>query len=197
MSIIKVKSKDCIVAVFEDDVVLLDAIKVSNDKGYKILDSYTPFPVHGIEPLLGIKRSNLAVAAFMFGFFGFCAGLSLVTYTMHLDWPTVFGGKPTWALTSFIPVTFELTILFAALGMTFTYYWISGLLPGVQPIIYDKRATDDRFLVLFEADDRAEEIRETMKQNGSVELRDDIHYTHNFPGPLPIILKSKYQMENE
>ena len=161
MSIIKVKKTPAVVAVYEDDEVLLHALKMAKERGFKILDCFTPFPVHGIESILGLKRSNLAVAAFIFGMFGFTCGLSLVTYTMHLDWPVIFGGKPTWPLASFIPVTFELTILLSALGMTFTYYWICGLLPGVQPVIYDRRSTDDRFVVLLDSSTgRGDEIKE-------------------------------------
>ncbi|RYY70649.1 MAG: DUF3341 domain-containing protein [Chitinophagaceae bacterium] len=186
---IKIDRINCIVAVFEDDEILLEALKKSRAAGFKILDCFTPFPVHGIERILGIKRSNLGVAAFVFGLIGFLISLTLQSYSMRIDWPNNIGGKPSWPLTSFIPVLFELTVLCCALGMTFTFFWISGMFPGVQPIIYDKRATDDRFVVIFDEAGRGDEIRSLMQANGVAELRDDQYISHNFPGPLPITIK--------
>src|SRR6185437_6733536 len=136
---IKIKRTPAIVAIFEDDDLLKDAIRAGNDKKYKVLDCFTPFAVHGLEPLLGIKRSNLAVAAFVFGCIGFlCAG-TMMTYDMRVDWPMDIGGKPTWPLTSFIPILFEWSVLFSALGMTFTFFWICGMFPGAEPVLYDIR----------------------------------------------------------
>jgi hypothetical protein len=186
---IKIDRINCIVAVFEDDEILLRALEKAKAAGLNILDCFTPFPVHGIEKILGIKRSNLGVAAFVFGTLGFLLSLTLQSYAMRLDWSHNIGGKPTWPLASFIPILFELTVLIASLGMTFTFFWISGMFPGVQPIIYDKRATDDRFVVIFEEAGRGDEIRSLMQQNGVSELRDDQYISHNFPGPLPITIK--------
>ncbi len=185
---IKITKTNCIVAVFEDDEILLEALKKARAAGFKILDCFTPFPVHGIEKILGIKRSNLGVAAFTFGAIGFLLSMTLQTYSMTIDYPNNIGGKPVWPLTSFIPVLFELTVLIASLGMTFTFFWISGMFPGVQPIIYDKRATDDRFVVIFDEAGRGNEIRTLMQENGVSELRDDQYISHNFPGPLPLKL---------
>jgi hypothetical protein len=186
---IKINKTNCIVAVFEDDEVLLEALKKAKAAGFNILDCFTPFPVHGIEKILGIKRSNLAVAAFVFGTIGFLISMTLQTYSMSIDWPNNIGGKPIWPLTSFIPVLFELTILSCALGMTFTFFWICGLFPGVQPIIYDLRATDDRFVVIFDEAGRGNEIRTLMQESGVSELRDDQYISHNVPGPLPLKIR--------
>ena len=97
---IKITKTPCTVAIFEDDEVLLEALRKSRAKGLKILDCFTPFPVHGIERVLGIKRSNLGIAAFVFGCFGFTVAFLLQTYVMKFDWPNNIGGKPTWPLAS-------------------------------------------------------------------------------------------------
>src|ERR1051326_6578213 len=97
--------KPCVVAVYNDDDKLLDTLRKAMAKGWKPIDCFTPFPVHGIEKILGIKRSNLAVAGFVFGCFGTCIALMLMTYTMRWDWPEDIGGKPTWPLASFIPAS--------------------------------------------------------------------------------------------
>jgi hypothetical protein len=186
---IKVTKTPAVMAIFDDDEVLLNALKEGNNKGYKVLDCFTPFPVHGIEKILGIKRSNLGVAAFTFGCIGFSLAMFITTYTMRIDWPVNIGGKPIWPLASFIPILFELSVLIASLGMTFTYMWISGLFPGVEPVIYERRATSDRFVVMYEAGSRGQEIRDVMAANGAVELRDEDYISHNFPGPSPIKLK--------
>ena len=186
---IKVTKTPAIVAVFDDDDVLKSAIKTSNEKGYKILDCFTPFPVHGIERLLGIKYSNLGVAAFVFGCIGFSLAMTLMTYTMTVDWPVNIGGKPTWPLASFVPILFEGTVLICSLGMAFTYYWICGMFPGVEPVIYDIRATDDRFVLILEEGNRGEEIKGAMNIQGMVDVRNDDYITHNFPGPAPIKLR--------
>jgi hypothetical protein len=186
---IKVTRTPAVVAIFDDDTLLLKALQDGRNRGFKALDCFTPFPVHGIEKILGIKRSNLGVAAFVFGCIGFSFAMFLMTYTMRIDWPENIGGKPTWPLTSFIPILFELTVLIASLGMAFTFFWISGMFPGVEPVIYDKRATNDRFVVLYEADEKAQEIRDVMASHGAVELRDDQYISHNFPGPSPIKLR--------
>ncbi|MCX6352683.1 MAG: DUF3341 domain-containing protein [Bacteroidetes bacterium] len=186
---LKIKRTNCIVAVFNDDHVLLGALRTAVAKGYNIIDVFTPFPVHGIEKTLGIKRSNLGIAAFVFGCIGLCFGLSLTYYTMTYDWRINIGGKPNWPLLSFVPVLFECTILITALGMVTTFYTICKLAPGVIPVIYDKRATDDRFVVLLEDDARGAEIRMIMKENGAEEIRDDVHVTDNFPGPSPLKLR--------
>jgi hypothetical protein len=186
---IKVNRTPAIIAIFDDDDNLKHAIKEGNDKGYKVLDCFTPFPVHGIERLLGIKRSNLAVAAFVFGCIGFSLAMTLMTYTMRIDWPEDIGGKPTWPLTSFIPILFEMSVLIASLGMINTYFWVNGMFPGIEPIIYDKRSTDDHFVLIYREDNRGEEIKASMAKYSPIEVRNDEFISHNFPGPLPILLK--------
>jgi hypothetical protein len=189
MSLIKIRRTDCIVAVFNDDDVLMDALKKSRAKGYKIIDVFTPFPVHGIEKALGIKRSNLGVAAFAFGCVGLLFGFALTGYTMTYDWPMDIGGKPIWPLLSFVPILFECTVLIASLGMVTTFFTVSKMAPGVIPVIYDKRATADRFVVLYEVDGRINEVRSNLNAWGVEEIRNDVHVDHNMPFPLPFKLK--------
>lgn len=189
LSIVKIKRTNCVVAVFDDDQVFLDALATARHKGYEMLDAFTPFPIHGIEKVVGMKRSNLAIAAFVFGCIGLLFGLSLTGYTMRVDWPMNIGGKPTWPLLSLVPVLFECTVLISALGMVTTFFVISKLGPGVLPVIYDKRATADRFVVLLKDGKNGAEIRQSMKDAGAVDLRDDVHVDHNLPMPLPIRLK--------
>jgi hypothetical protein len=72
------------------------------------------------------------------------------------DWPIMFGGKPYWSVPAFIPITFEMTVLFAAWGMTITFYTICGMWPGVKAKTLDDRITDDKFCVAFDVTDASE-----------------------------------------
>ena len=189
MSSTLLKRTPCVVGVFDDDDVFLDGCKTIKGKGLNVLDAFTPFPVHGIEKILNIPRSNLAVAAFMFGCFGFICGLALQVGLAGFDWPNNFGGKPPVALPAFVPVTFELTILCASLGMVGTYFFRSTLLPGFEPKIYDQHATSHHFVVLVESANMTEDIKETLKDIGAIEVREDEYLEQNAPFPLPIKMK--------
>jgi hypothetical protein len=86
----------------------------------------------------------------MFGATGTTCALTLQIATMGVDWPMNIGGKPHLAFPSFIPVSFELTVLFTALGMVATFLLASGLVPGAQKTIFDPRSSDDKFILVFD-----------------------------------------------
>jgi hypothetical protein len=103
--------------LYEDEEVLLRAVKEANDQHLDIMDVYSPFPVHGLDPLLGLEESRLHIAGFVFGMTGTALSFGFMTWVFTRDWPIIFGGKPYFSAPSFIPITFELTVLFAAIGM--------------------------------------------------------------------------------
>lgn len=183
------KRTPCVVGVFDDDDKFLQGLRFVKEKNLNVLDTFTPFPVHGIEKVLNVPRSNLAVAAFIFGALGFLTGLSIQVYMQGIDWPNNFGGKPPIAIPSFIPVTFELTVLFASLGMVGTFFFRSMLLPGFEPKLYDQHATSHHFVVLVEADSMTDDINDILKEAGAIETRQDEYLEQNGPAPLPIKMK--------
>ncbi len=166
--------KSYLVGVFDDDDVLLNAIKSLREQGLKIVEAFTPFPIHGIDGALGLKRSRLPQAAFMFGATGLTCGLTLQISTLGFDWPMNIGGKPHLAFPAFIPVSFELTVLFAALGMVGTFLLASGLGPGSQKTVFDPRSSDDKFILVFDPakNDKfsLEEITSMLKSAGASEV---------------------------
>lgn len=166
--------KNYLIGVYDDDDVLLKAISELRDQGAKIFEAFTPFPIHGIDPAMGIKRSRLPQAAFIFGATGLASALTLQIATLGFDWPMNVGGKPHIAFPSFIPVSFELTVLFAALGMVGTFLLASGLGPGSQKTIFDPRSSDDKFILVFDLSKNnslgVEKLSEMLKATGASEV---------------------------
>lgn len=165
--------KNFVLGVYDDEDVLLDGIKKVRDSGVKIKEVYSPFPVHGMEAALGYKTSRLSVAAFMFGLTGTCLALTLQIGTMAVDWPMIIGGKDFLPFPTFIPVTFELTVLLAAFGMVGTFFVASNLKPWGKPRIYDIRSTDDKHIMavdLAKNDMSEADIQKALKDSGASEV---------------------------
>ena len=140
--------------LFDDEVQLLKDVKEANSMNLIIDNVYSPFPVHGLDPLLGLEESRLHIAGFFYGLTGTLTAFLGMTWIFTRDWPTIFGGKPYWPVPSFIPITFELTVLFASIGMVVTFYTICGLGPGVKEKSLHDRITDDKFCIAFDVTDK-------------------------------------------
>jgi hypothetical protein len=172
------KSNKFVVALWGHEEVYLHAIENIRHKGIEIYDSLTPFPVHGLEDALGYKGTRLHTAGFFFGATGTLLALTFMTWVMTTNYPINIGGKPYWPLPSFIPITFELTVLFSAWGMTLTYLVRNKLYPGRVPRIYDKRTTDDRFALVFDAEKLSandiSSLKDALKKEGALEVKDRV-----------------------
>ncbi|HET6244773.1 MAG: DUF3341 domain-containing protein [Bacteroidetes bacterium] len=140
-----------IYALYDDDHDLMEAAKKLVAKGVRVNDVYSPFPIHGLDPVIGIKRTRMAIVAFLFGITGLSLALLGICYFMIGDWPMNIGGKPSFTfienIPSFIPVTFEFTVFCAAHGMALTYLIRNRTLPGLSARNPDPRTTDDKFLM--------------------------------------------------
>ena len=157
---------------FDDPEVLMNGIDKLQKSNIKIYDVFTPFPIHGIENKLGVKRSRLPIAAFLFGITGTITAFTMVYYMLVHDWPMNIGGKPAFAFPDFIPVMFELTVLFCAYGMVFTFFYANHLFPGRAPRVMDLRATDDRFVVAIDAKTNdINAVDALLKEAGAVEIK--------------------------
>ena len=165
--------KNFVLGVYDDEEVLLDGIKKVRQAGVKIHEVFSPFPVHGIDDVLGYKRSNLSIAAFLFGVLGTSLALLMQTGMMTIDWPMIIGGKNFFPLPDFIPVIFELTVLLAAFGMVATFFIVSDLKPWAKPRIFDLRSTDDKHVVAVDLDQntmKEEEIKKAFSAAGAQEV---------------------------
>lgn len=167
-------NKNFLVGVFEDEDVLINAVRKVRSSGVKIHEVYSPFPVHGLDEALGYKRSRLPIAAFMFGITGTSLALLMQIWMMGYDWPMIIGGKNFASLPPFIPVTFELTVLLAALGMVGTFMIVSDMKPYGWPRQFDIRSTDDKHVVAVDIDLNAakskDEITRILKDAGASEV---------------------------
>src|SRR4051812_1687327 len=140
-------NKNFLVGVFDDEDVLLSAVTKIRSTGVKIHEVYSPFPVHGLDEVLGYKRSRLPIAAFMFGALGTSLALIMQIWMLGYDWPMIIGGKNFASLPPFIPVTFELTVLLSALGMVATFLIVSDMKPYSWPRQFDIRSTEDKHVM--------------------------------------------------
>ncbi len=169
----KTKNKEVLYGLYNDETELLSAIKSANEDHLDIMDVLTPFPVHGLDPLLGLKESRLHIAGFVYGATGTLIAFLFMTWVFTRDWPIIFGGKPYFAAPSFIPVTFEFTVLLAAIGMTVTFYTICGMGPGVVNPILDSRITNDKFCIAFDVTHShgdQEKLRSFFSKTGAAEV---------------------------
>lgn len=168
--------KHFVVGIFEDEDVLLDAIRKVRSSGVKIQEVYSPFPVHGIDEALGYKRTRLPIAAFLFGITGTILALVMQIWMLGYDWPMIIGGKNFASLPPFIPVTFELTVLLSALGMVGTFMIVSDMKPYKWPRQFDIRSTDDKHVMAIDlamnAAKSKDELKRILKDSGASEVNE-------------------------
>ena len=169
-----------IYAMYDDDDVIKTAAKKLVADGIHISDVFSPFPIHGIDPIIGVKHTRMGIVAFMFGLLGMTLALMGMRYFMIVDWPMNIGGKPNFSLLenlpSFIPITFEFTVLFAAHGMAITYLLRNKTLPGMPADNPYPRTTDDRFVMEILLSDNpnisADEIHAKIKATDIVQVEE-------------------------
>lgn len=165
--------KNYLVGIYDDEDVLVNAIKQVRKSGIKIHEVFTPYPVHGLEDVLGYRRSRLPIAAFLFGLTGTTLALTMMFYMMGFDWPMNIGGKDYTPLPTFIPVTFEMTVLLSAFGMVGTFFVVSNLKPYGKPKIFDIRSTDDKHVMAIDLAQNhlsPAEISTILNQSGASEV---------------------------
>lgn len=155
-------------AFYEDEEDLLSGIKKLKEDNVNVLNAYTPFPVHGLDKLLGIRRSWLPRVGFIGGSIGALVGFFFQKWVFESGYQMNIGGKPAFAIPSFIPVTFELTVLFAAVFMVFAFLFRSKLGLGAENKIYDPKITDNHFVVVAGYEDnKSETVKEKMEATGA------------------------------
>lgn len=154
-----------LLAEFNEPEALVQAAQQAKDEGYTRMDAHSPFPVHGIIPALGHKKTKIQWLILLCGILGGVGGFYMQWYASVVDYPWNIGGRPFNSWPSFMPVAFELTILFAAFGAVFGMIIINGLPQPYHPIFNVKEyaGSDDKFYLCIEAKDKKFQLSETKK----------------------------------
>ena len=130
-----------LLGIFQDEEQMKKAAGALREHNISIEDIYTPFPVHHLDEYLDIKRSRLPIVTFIAGGLGLLFSLYFQYWTSVHDWPINVGGKPMNSFIAFIPVSFEIMVLFGALITVAAFFWKGGLFPGKVNPILDKKVT--------------------------------------------------------
>jgi hypothetical protein len=167
-------SSKVIHALYDDDDVLLNAVKEVRAAHHHIEEVYTPFPVHGLEKAMGIAPTRMAITAFMFGVLGLGFAVWFLNLIMIQDWPQNIGGKPSFSfaenMPAFVPILFEMTVFFSAHLMVITFYMRSKIWPFRKAENPDPRTTDDHFLMEVAVEGSEKELASLLKDTGAIEI---------------------------
>ncbi len=145
-----------LMAEFESAEQLVEAARQAHEAGYRRMDAYTPFPVHGLREAMGVRKTRLPWLVLAGGAVGFIAGYGMQYFAQVIHWPINIGGRPLHSWPNYIPIVFEMTVLVASLTAFLSVVIINGLPRPHHPVFnVDKfdRASTDRFFLCIEADD--------------------------------------------
>ncbi len=161
-------------AIYNDDDVLMSAVKKVRAEKHHIEEVYTPFPVHGLDKAMGLEGTRIAICAFLYGLVGLTVAITMMNFIMIEDWPQNIGGKPSFSyienMPAFVPIMFELTVFFAAHLMVITFYLRSRMWPFKEAENPDPRTTDDHFLMEIAVHGNENELENLLKETGAVEI---------------------------
>lgn len=167
-----------VLAEFSNPADLMHAAEKVRDAGYKKFDTYSPFPIHGMDDAMGLKPSKLGWIVISHSLLGFFGGLSMIVWMMGVDYPNNISGKPFLNFPAFVPVTYELTILLSAFGAVFGMFFLNNLPRHNHPLFSSekfKRATDDGFFLCIESTDsmfQKEKVQKFLKESGAVHIEE-------------------------
>lgn len=156
-----------IVASFDSAERLVAAARAARERGFGIVDAFTPHPVHGLDAAMGLRRTRLAQVGFCFAMTGLLSALAFQLWTHAVDWPMNVGGKSFPATPATGPIIFEFTVLLCGVGTTLVLLARAKLWPGKKPFLPADRITDDRYVLAVEGDARA-----LMEELGAVEIKE-------------------------
>jgi len=167
------KNEIGLLAEYDTPRAIFHACEQIRDAGFRRFDAYTPFPVHGLDKAMGLGPSYLPWLVLIAGITGATLAMWLMIWTSAYDYPLNIGGKPTFSIPAFIPITFEVTILFSGLTAVFGMFALNGM-PTYHHPLFDvakfAKATDDKFFVMIEKRDKRydrESVKSFLNQTGA------------------------------
>lgn len=155
-----------LLAEFDSPEALEAAAKAARTRGYSRMEAFTPFPIEGMDDVVGHRPSKLAALVFCGGFTGGTLGFLFETWSQGISYPFMVAGRPFFSWPAFIPVTFECTILGAALTAVFGMFILNGLPQPYHPLFNAdrfSRVTTDGFFLCIEATDPKFDLKQTEK----------------------------------
>jgi hypothetical protein len=167
-----------IAGIFLDEDTVVAAARKVRESGFTKFDAISPYPIHAMEEACGIKRSAIPYVTFATGVIGLLSGLALTYYTSVVDWAVNVGGKPMFSLPAFIPIIFELTILFAALSSVGAFFYFCGM-PRINAPTIDKDLTCHKFAIFIpenESGYNSERVEKMLTELGAVEIKKMAEY---------------------
>lgn len=174
LSKISDKGQEGLAGIWLDEHQLVEAARKTREAGILSFEAISPFPLHGIDDAMGIPRSFIPWVTFVFGLAGCAFGVWFTWWTSAVDWPIIIGGKPMWSLPAFIPIIFELTILFGALSSVGALIFICGL-PKVEPQVIDPDLTSHKFALFVPKSAKGfdqQRLTDLFKQMGASEVKE-------------------------
>jgi hypothetical protein len=139
-----------LLATFAHESDLLHAADRLRQAGFQLRDVYAPYPVHGLDRVLGLRPSRLSWVCFVCGAIGLLGMLWFEHWTSATNWPINVGGKPWNSLPADAPVAFESLVLLAGFGTVLALFAVCRLVPGRTARTPSPRVTDDRFVLVVE-----------------------------------------------
>jgi len=155
-----------LVAEFDNPTALVAAARRCRDAGYRKMDAYSPFPIHELTAALGFRRTRLPLLVLVGGLTGTATALLMQWFSAAVHYPLNVGGRPLASWPAFIPITFELTILFASFATVLGMLGMNGLPMPYHPIFNAPRfalASRDRFFLCIETKDPLFDLEKTTK----------------------------------
>ena len=145
-----------LMAEFDSPTELVQAARRAHEEGYRKMDAYTPFPIEELADAIGFRHTRLPMVVLIGGILGCLGGYGLQYWVSAIEYPLNVGGRPYNSWPSFIPVTFETTVLLAALSAVLGMLALNGLPMPYHPVFNVKSfalASKDKFFLCIEAED--------------------------------------------
>ncbi len=167
-----------IIAEFKNPKELIDVAKTMSKSGFSKFDTFSPFPIHGMDKAMKLKKSKLGWIVLGHAFIGFFGALAMMYFMAVMDYPMNISGKPFFNAPAWVPITFELTVLLSSFGAVFGMFFLNGL-PKLNNPLFNverfKKATDDGFFACIEAEDDmfdADKVKNLFEEAGATHIEE-------------------------
>lgn len=167
-----------ILAEFSNPKELTDAAKLISKSGYSKWDTFSPFPIHGMDKAMNLKKSKLGWIVIGHGLLGFAGAIAMMYFMSVVDYPINISGKPFLNGPAWVPITFELTVLLSSFGAVFGMFFLNGLPKLHNPLFNStrfKKATDDGFFVCIEKEDALfdqAKVKQMLEEAGATHIEE-------------------------